>query len=120
MDMFFHARSVFSTTAPAELQLMTAGSPQLARDSRTTSCSGTQTSCELASSATSWCSDTQSRVTVLAARAAGVARPGWRIARQEAAATSHTSSRASNEGSRRFYNHREGPYKDLLLVDSSY
>ena len=29
-------------------------------------------------------------------------------------------SRASNEGSRRFHNHREGPYyKDLILVESA-
>ena len=31
-----------------------------------------------------------------------------------------TSSRASNEGSRRFYNHREGAYLGLLLVKSTY
>ena len=26
----------------------------------------------------------------------------------------------SNEGSQRFHNHKEGPYKDFLLVESSY
>ena len=28
--------------------------------------------------------------------------------------------RASNEGSRRFYNHGEGPYQAILLIESTY